>query len=139
MQNPEDQSARAQLNAAADAGCLPAKVWVAWWMTFDPKPEFEGVREQLTAAAKDQYAPAAFALGRMHEPGDRMLPDLAKSREWYSRAHDLGDWDALFALQDLPPKPLSELTLDELWEQYTSEPSELAELHTDQGVCWLRP
>lgn len=71
--------------------------------------DFSSARPVYRRAAEAGYAEAALALGETYDPvtlEERgvigMNPDVAKAREWYERARDLGSLEAPTRLERLP-------------------------------------
>jgi hypothetical protein len=78
----------------------------------EQRGDYSAARRFNMSAARDNYAPAALALGRLYDPaylGDHTViggvtPDVASARYWYGRARELGQTEAAPLLTALPAR-----------------------------------
>jgi TPR repeat protein len=78
----------------------------------ESRGDISAARRLYETAARDNYAPAALAVGHLYDPAylaDRALvggvtPDIARAGYWYSRARDLGQPSATGLLAALPAR-----------------------------------
>jgi TPR repeat protein len=117
-----DDAAEA-LISSAKADCLPAMVFLSRHLTrgIEIERDANAAQAWLEKAAAEDYIPALMDLAAFHHPHDGVRPNLNRCREVLNRAAELGDSHARALLRALPEKPLSDLTVDELFQQFTTE------------------
>ena len=137
---PRRQSAYDDLEKAARRGCLPAQVYVAraLYRGAGLKRDVSKAHNWLELAAKEEYLPAFMELADFHHPRNGVRPDLHLYRTELSRAVALGNYVAAEELRRTPLKPLEELTVSEMYEEYTKSWGKLKEDKTDRLAAVLR-
>ncbi|MCB9895575.1 MAG: sel1 repeat family protein [Planctomycetes bacterium] len=111
---------RACLVLAAEGGCLPAMTWLGHQLVRGGAIERDkaGGLDWLGKAADASYWPALQELARFYAYPNGQEPNLAKCRDYLTRAAEAGDKWAMHELAVLPGVEFDRLTFGELYDSY---------------------